>query len=213
MATRPVLIPDMTWKGVGPNATQKDLKRKGKFPNYKSPGLLLKNLRNGMYGLLCEFGKWLWNCGETFFVIVESLWFFFRNSSDFFRNSSGQFRNRSDLTLWRGHWGASGNPWNMFENWELASETDDMLPDAIPRNTQCQGLTRLSRTWSVYHLCMLPSFWAGHVGVMLIVCMFFSHPYLSLSDWLGYVPPLLWNLGPGVCAGPSFKSFLGSGKF
>ena len=75
MATRPVLIPDVTWKGVGPNATQKDLKRKGKFPNYKSPGLLLKNLRNGMYGLLCEFGKWLWNCGETIFVIVESLWF------------------------------------------------------------------------------------------------------------------------------------------
>ena len=178
MATRPVLIPDVTWKGVGPNATQKDLKRKGKFPNYKSPGLLLKNLRNGMCGVDCcvslvigsetvaNFFLWLWNRSD-----------FFRNSSDFFRNSSGQFRNRSDLTLWRGHWGASGNPWNMFENWELASETDDMLPDAIPRNTQCQGLTRLSRTWSVYHLCMLPSFWAGHVGVMLIVCMFFSHPF------------------------------------
>ena len=76
MATRPVLIPDVTWKGVGPNATQKDLKRKGKFPNYTSPGLLLKNLRNGMCGLLFEFGKWLWNCGEFFFVIVESLWIF-----------------------------------------------------------------------------------------------------------------------------------------
>ena len=75
MTTRPALIPDMTWKGVGLNATQKDLTRKGKFPNYKFPGLLLKNLRNGMYELLCEFGKWLWNCGE-FFVILESLWFF-----------------------------------------------------------------------------------------------------------------------------------------
>ena len=85
----------------------------------------------------------------------------------------------SDLTLWRGLWGPSGNPRNWFENW--ASETDDMLPDAIPGNTQCQGLTRLSRTWSVYYLCMLPSFWAGHVSVMLIVCMFFSHPYLSLN--------------------------------
>ena len=104
---------------------------------------------------------------------------FFRNSSDFFRNSSDFCRNSSELTLWRGLWGPSGNPRNWFENW--ASETDDMLPDAIPGNTQCQGLTRLSRTWSVYYLCMLPSFWAGHVSVMLIVCMFFSHPYLSLN--------------------------------
>ena len=72
MATRPALIPDMAWKGAGLNATQKDLTRKGKFPNYKFPGLLLKNLRNE---LLCEFGKWLWNRGE-FFVILESLWVF-----------------------------------------------------------------------------------------------------------------------------------------
>ena len=185
MATRPALIPDMTWKGVGLNATQKDLTRKGKFPNYKFPGLLLKNLRNGMYELLCEFGKWLWDCGE-FFVILESLWFFLEIALIFLEIALIFLeialiclRNSSDLTLWRGLWGPSGNPRNWFENW--ASETDDMLPDAIPGNTQCQGLTRLSRTWSVYYLCMLPSFWAGHVSVMLIVCMFFSHPYLSLN--------------------------------
>ena len=62
-------------KKCWPEVTQKDLTRNGKFPNYKFPGLLLKNLRNGMHGLLCEFGKWLWNCGETF------LWFWKR--SDF----------------------------------------------------------------------------------------------------------------------------------
>ena len=33
----------------------------------------------------------------------------------------------------------------------------------------------------MYYLCMLPSFWAGHLSVVLIVCMFFSHPYLSLN--------------------------------
>ena len=104
-------LPDMTWKGVGPNATQRDLKRNSKFPNYKSPGLLLKNFRNGMYGLLCEFGKWLWTVAKMF-VILE---FLLRNSSDFVRNRSGQFRNRSDLTFWRRHWGASWNPWNLYE--------------------------------------------------------------------------------------------------
>ena len=125
---------------------------------------------------------WFWNRSDFFRNSSD----FFRNSSDFFRNSSEYFmnsseyfRNSSDLTLWRGLWGPSGNPRNWFENW--ASETDDMLPDAIPGNTQCQGLTRLSRTWSVYYVRMLPSFWAGHVSVMLIVCMFFSHPYLSLN--------------------------------
>ena len=35
MATSPGLIPDMTWKGAGPNATQKDLERKGKFLSFQ----------------------------------------------------------------------------------------------------------------------------------------------------------------------------------
>ena len=126
---------------------------------------------------------WFWNPSDFFLEIALNIFKIalniLRNSADFFWNSSDFFRDSSDLTLWRGLWGPSGNPRNWFENW--ASETDDMLPDAIPGNTQCQGLTRLSRTWSVYYLCMLPSFWAGHVSVMLIVCMFFSHPYLSLN--------------------------------
>ena len=156
-----------------------------------------------------EFGKWLWNCGEFFFVIVESLWIFLEIALIFLEIALGNFRK----SLW--FWLYEGDIGELLEilgiclkNWETRVRNGWHASGCHPKKTHsARVLTRLSRTWSVYHLCMLPSFWAGHVGVMLIVCMFFSHPYLSLSDWLGYVPPLLWNLGPGVCAGPSFKKF------
>ena len=138
---------------------------------------------------------------------------FFRNSSDFFRNSSDFFRNSSDLTLWRGLWGPSGNPWNLFENW--ASETDDMLPDAIPRNTQFQGLTTLSMTWSVYYLCVCVAFILGRscwcdVDSLHVFLTSISQPEHagSGSDWLGYVPPLLSNLGRSMCRS-FFQKFFG----
>ena len=102
---------------------------------------------------------------------------------------------------------------------EVSSETDDMLPDAIPRNTQCQGLTGLSRTWSAYSLCSVVFFlsWSCWCDVANLQ-FFFSHPYLSLNMLevaaIGWhmLPPLLWNFGPGVCTDPSFKT-LGPGKF